>query len=159
MTMNFLFKTNPTLRIIRDVLWCILLQHWYELQRTVRSASPSTLLACYIHKLWVSTVGNMVPLNLALEHKLHDRSSTRTRVLTSSRTSTTVNVTSPWFRRYQVFAVAAFDDFDNPIGEGIGKTCAPVETLSPLPLPLCWAHLSRTALGLGHPLLAGQVSR
>lgn len=57
----------------------------------------------------------------------------------------------------QVFAVAAFDENDDIIGEGIGSTCQPVETVNPLPLPLCWAHLSRTALGLGCSSLAAQV--
>lgn len=57
----------------------------------------------------------------------------------------------------QVFAVAAFDESGNPIGDGIGGACAPVQSLNPLPLPLCWAHLSRTALGMGWPSLAGQV--
>eukprot|EP00903_Cladosiphon_okamuranus_P012352 g11581.t1 len=57
-----------------------------------------------------------------------------------------------------VFAAAAFDEHDDPIGEGVGDACKPVETLNPLPLPLCWAQLSRTALGLGHAPLAAQAA-
>ncbi|CAM9209213.1 unnamed protein product [Ectocarpus sp. 4 AP-2014] len=57
-----------------------------------------------------------------------------------------------------VFAVAAFDEQGDLIGEGIGEACSPVETLNPLPLPLCWAHLSRTALGLGCSSLAAQAA-
>ncbi|CAN0241017.1 unnamed protein product, partial [Hapterophycus canaliculatus] len=59
-------------------------------------------------------------------------------------------------RHRQVFAVAAFDQHGDPIGEGVGRACRPVETLNPLPLPLCWAHLSRTALGLGCSSLAAE---
>ncbi|CAN0085011.1 unnamed protein product, partial [Discosporangium mesarthrocarpum] len=55
-----------------------------------------------------------------------------------------------------VFAVAAFDQDGNPMGGGIGSTCPPIEALNPLPLPLCWSYVSRTALGLGHKTLAGQ---
>lgn len=58
----------------------------------------------------------------------------------------------------QVFAVAAFDENDDLIGNGVGATCAPVATLNPLPLTLCWAQVSQTALALGFPSLAGQVS-
>lgn len=58
-----------------------------------------------------------------------------------------------------MFAVAAFDEQGDLIGEGIGEACSPVETLNPLPLPLCWAHLSRTALGLGCSSLAAQVKK
>lgn len=61
------------------------------------------------------------------------------------------------FHCCQVFAAAAFDEHGDPIGEGVGDACKPVETLNPLPLPLCWAQLSRTALGLGHSSLAAQV--
>ncbi|CAB1113909.1 unnamed protein product [Ectocarpus sp. CCAP 1310/34] len=61
-------------------------------------------------------------------------------------------------RVVKVFAVAAFDEQGNLIGEGIGEACSPVETLNPLPLPLCWAHLSRTALGLGCSSLAAQAA-
>ncbi|CAM9352028.1 unnamed protein product, partial [Ectocarpus sp. 13 AM-2016] len=57
-----------------------------------------------------------------------------------------------------VFAVAAFTEQGDLIGEGIGEACSPVETLNPLPLPLCWAHLSRTALGLGCSSLAAQAA-
>ncbi|CAM9247576.1 unnamed protein product, partial [Ectocarpus fasciculatus] len=57
-----------------------------------------------------------------------------------------------------VFAVAAFDEQGDLIGEGIGDSCSPVETVNPLPLPLCWAHLSRTALGLGCSSLAAQAA-
>ncbi|CAM9422840.1 unnamed protein product, partial [Ectocarpus sp. 8 AP-2014] len=57
-----------------------------------------------------------------------------------------------------VFAVAAFDEQGDLIGEGIGEACSPVETVNPLPLPLCWAHLSRTALGLGCSSLAAQAA-
>lgn len=59
----------------------------------------------------------------------------------------------------QVFAVAAFDEAGFPIGDGVGKACDPVETLNPLPLPLCWALLARTAYALGSSALAGQVRR
>ncbi|CAM9135050.1 unnamed protein product [Scytosiphon promiscuus] len=58
-----------------------------------------------------------------------------------------------------VFAIAAFDEHGDPIGEGVGSACQPVETLNPLPLPLCWAHLSRTALGLGCPSLAAESAQ
>ena len=61
-------------------------------------------------------------------------------------------------RSYKVFAVAAFDKHGDPIGDGVGETCAPVETLNPLPLPLCWAYISRVALALGWSSQAGQVS-
>eukprot|EP00752_Nemacystus_decipiens_P012187 g10805.t1 len=57
-----------------------------------------------------------------------------------------------------VFAVAAFDEHGEPIGEGMGDACKPVEALNPLPLPLCWAQLSRTALGLGFSSLAAQAA-
>ncbi|CAN0183838.1 unnamed protein product, partial [Pylaiella littoralis] len=57
-----------------------------------------------------------------------------------------------------VFAIAAFDENGDIIGEGIGNACQPIETLNPLPLPLCWAHLSRTALGLGCSSLAAQAA-
>lgn len=56
-----------------------------------------------------------------------------------------------------MFAVAAFYDDGALVGGGIGEACEPVETLNPLPLPLCWALLARTALALGWPCLAGQV--
>lgn len=58
-----------------------------------------------------------------------------------------------------MFAVAAFDEQGDLVGEGIGDSCSPVETVNPLPLPLCWAHLSRTALGLGCSSLAAQVKK
>ncbi|CAM9340792.1 unnamed protein product, partial [Choristocarpus tenellus] len=56
-----------------------------------------------------------------------------------------------------VFAVAAFDNYGKPIGGSIGQTSLPIEALNPLPLPLCWAYVSRIAVGLGHLSLAGQV--
>ena len=57
-----------------------------------------------------------------------------------------------------VFAVAAFDAMGNVIG-GIGETCAPVDALAPLPLPLCYGLVAREALRLGNHGAAAAAAR
>ena len=57
-----------------------------------------------------------------------------------------------------VFATAFYDKDGNLIGGSVGSSSPPVETLSPLPLPLLWCYLSQTAHELRNPSLSAEAS-
>jgi len=74
-----------------------------------------------------------------------------------SHTSNPVTVTGLPENDSYVFAIAAFDENDEILGN-IGGTSQPVEALNPLNLQLCWSYLSQKALEMGQPAIAAEAA-
>jgi hypothetical protein len=57
-----------------------------------------------------------------------------------------------------VFAVAAYDDSGNMIGDSIGDSTKPILSSYNYSLPLCWSYLCQSAYKLGGFSIAGQAT-